>query len=187
MSTAELRELQQRVAIFNDQEAFKLLIVHFGNLLHYFAYNIIGSKQEAEEIVSDVFIKVWQQRQHLPGTDNLKYYLFKAVKNTALNYLKKNNRQADCYSQWEILVNKEVETPEDIVIGKEQLDLAKQAIDALPPRCREIFILVKQESFSYAEVAELLDISVATVNVQMTIAVKKLWDALDAILPISRS
>ncbi len=171
-----------------DQQAFRELIKLFGVSMHHFAYSITGNKQEAEEVVSDVFIKTWQHRESLPAADFLRCYLFKAVKNTALNYIKRNDRLENCYSQWEMEVSRHPNyTPEDIAISNEHLRLIRDAINSLPPRCREIFLLVKEEGFSYAETATLLEISVATVNVQMTIAAKKIWGILDPILQISHS
>lgn len=73
------------------------------------------------------------------------------------------------------------------MISKEHLDLIQAAIRSLPPRCRQIFVLVKEEGLSYEEVATLLDISKATVNVQMTLALKKMWLSLGTTLLYSYS
>ena len=169
-------------------ESFKRLMRSYGPSLHYFAGSIVENQQEAEEIVADVFIKIWQQRGSHPAPDNTKLYLLKAVKNTALNYLKSKGRRAAHEAVWEVQVNNlHARNPADILISKEELRSIQAIINSLPPRCRQIFVLVKDEGLSYQEVAQLLDISKATVNVQMTLAMKKIWGALTPSLKVSHS
>lgn len=171
-----------------DLAAFKQMMKAFSPSLKYFACSIVGNEAEAEEVVADVFIKIWQQRARITPPDNLQYYLFKAVKNTALNYLKSNGCRTTHYAAWEVQVTRGgAQSPEDILISKEQLDHIRSAIQSLPPRCRQIFILVKEEGFTYEQVAVLLDLSKATVNVQMTIALKKIWSALGPAIKYSYS
>ncbi|PSL46639.1 RNA polymerase sigma-70 factor (ECF subfamily) [Chitinophaga niastensis] len=171
-----------------DIASFKELMKAFSASLQYFACSIVCNQEEAEEIVADVFIKIWQQRQHLPSPENIKFYLFKAVKNTALNYLKSNGRRITHHAAWEIQVNRHKnQNPEDILISKEQVTLIQSVIQSLPPRCRQIFILIKEDGLTYEQVAVLLDLSKATVNVQMTLAMKKIWAALDPVLKYSHS
>lgn len=135
---------------------------------------------DAEEIISDVFLKVWRLRQQLPTADKFPFYLYRAVKYTALNYVKKKNRKREIEGAYHIQAKEfATQTPEDVVISKENLRFINEAVNALPLRCRQVFMLVKEDRLSYAQVAELLDISPATVNVQMTIAMKKLWQILD--------
>ena len=187
MAEEWLIQMAQKLAL-GDQRALKPLILHFSPALHRFAYGMVGNEQEAEEIVSDVFVKLWGQRHQLPPAGALKYYLYKCVRNTALNYIKHNNRRGAGHYRWEVLVrNGETPTPEDFLITKENLLSIRNAIQALPPRCQEIFCLVKEEGLSYAEVGCLLEISVATVNVQITIALKKIWAALEPVLHLPTS
>ncbi len=106
-----------------DMGSFKCLMKEFGPALHYFADSMTGNRQEAEEIVSDVFIKIWQQRENLPPPGNIKFYLFKAVKNTALNYLKSKDRRASHHSAWEVQVKRlQGRNPEEIMISKGRSD-----------------------------------------------------------------
>lgn len=167
--------------------SFKCMMNEFGPSLHYFANSITDNPQEAEEIVSDVFIKIWQQRANLPPPDNIRFYLFKAVKNTALNYLKSKGRRAANLAAWELQVSRHGQNPEEIMISKEDVTSIQSVIDQLPPRCRQIFILVKEDGLTYEQVAHLLDISKATVNVQMTLAMKKIWGALNTALKVFHS
>ncbi|WP_143305687.1 RNA polymerase sigma-70 factor [Chitinophaga vietnamensis] len=171
-----------------DTASFRLLVRDFGTALHYFACSVTGDELEAEEIVSDVFVKIWQQRAALPGPEHIRFYLFRAVKNTALNYIKSKGRRTERQAEWAIQVQPPAApNPEEMMISKEQVNKIQQAIQSLPPRCRQIFILVKEEGLSYEEVAQLLDLSKATVNVQMTLATKKIWAALSSALTFSHS
>jgi RNA polymerase sigma-70 factor (ECF subfamily) len=171
-----------------DESAFRWIVNHFGDRLYQFALGMVKSHHDAEEVVSDVFLKIWQLRKHLPDSEQFLFYLYRAVKHTSLNYLKKKNRKSEIEGLYTIgAAENNIRTPEDMVISKENIANIQDAINALPARCRQIFVLVKEDDLSYRQVAELLDISPATVNVQMTIAMKKLWQALDIALQRSHS
>lgn len=171
-----------------DEQAFRRVVLHFGDRLAHFAFAIIRNVPDSEEIVSDVFVKIWQLREHLPDASQFTFYLYRAVKHTSLNYLKKRTRKREVEVNFYVEAVKTYNrTPEDMVISKENMENINMAINALPTRCRQVFMLVKEEGLSYQQVAELLDISPATVNVQMTIAVRKLWQTLDLTLQSSHS
>lgn len=163
-----------------NEDAFRQLVQDYSDRLFQFAFSLMKNSEDAEEIIYDVFLKVWQLREQLPEGDQFLFYLYRAVKNTSLNYLKKRNKTKKTESAYYLEAVKEcLQTPEDIVISNENVAQIKQVVNALPPRCRQIFILVKEDDLSYRQVAELLDISPATVNVQMSIAIRKIWQALD--------
>ncbi len=163
-----------------NEKAFRQIVHQFGDRLFQFAFQMVSNREDAQEIISDVFLKVWQLRQQLPPADRFVYYLYKAVKNTGLNYLKKNNRnKAIATDLYQVAPSLNAsQTPEDYIISEENLNHIRNAINGLPPRCRQIFLLIKEDQLSYKQTAELLDISEATVNVQITIALKKINTAL---------
>lgn len=163
-----------------DESAFRTLMRAYGDRLYQFALSMVKNTMDAEEIISDVFMKVWKLKKNLPEADKFSFYLYSAVKHTALNYLKRKNRKKEMEDMYFIHVKENnTQTPEDIIISRENLGFIGRAVNSLPMKCRQIFLLVKEDHLSYQQVAELLDISPATVNVQMTIAVKKLWIVLD--------
>lgn len=174
-----LKEQLEKIAL-GDEDAFRSLVLSFSNRVCHYALSLTDNKEDAEEIVSDVFLKVWQLRQALPPSGQFAYYLYKAVKNTSLNYVHKRKniqqhldafRLCGAHAQ---LPN----TPMNILISTENIRKIEQAINSLPQRCRQIFIMIKKEGMTYQQVAALLDISPATVNAQMTIAIKKMWQLL---------
>lgn len=138
------------------------------------AYKIVRDRSTAEDIVQDVFLKLWRKRDEIQIESTLKGYLFKAVANAALNELQ---RAKKIQFKDEI---KELERPVADIPAQEEVNpqiLEKKLSDALntlPPRCRAIFILSRYENLKYREIAEQLNISVKTVEAQMGIALEKL-------------
>ncbi len=175
-----IRLLQQAIACFDDTQAYKQLFLLFYPSLVSFAVSIIKSKELAEEIVSDVFIKIWEKRHQLDKVENLRYYLFTAVKNKCLNQLhdQKNKAGIDI-NNMAIEFKSLYHDPEQKLISDEMISQIRAAIQELPPRCRLIFKLVKEEGLKYKEVAELLQLSVKTIENQMSLAFKKIGMAIN--------
>jgi RNA polymerase sigma-70 factor (family 1) len=173
-----------RIALSEDMKAYKELYLLMFDSLFQFSFSFVKSKQVAQEIVSDVFIKLWQIRSQLNAVDSLKPYLFEIAKNFSLSYLAKASKnlpiQIDDVDLDEIDIESLIEfkNPEDSYISKEAINQIMQTIRQLPPQCQLIFSMVKVEGLKYKEVARLLDISVFTVRNQVAIAVKKIEDAL---------
>jgi RNA polymerase sigma-70 factor (family 1) len=179
-----IKDLQVRISLSEDMRAYKELYLLMFDSLYQFSYSFVKSKQVAQEIVSDVFIKLWQIRSQLKAIDNLKPYLFGITKNFSLNYLARASKnlsiQLDDIDLNEIGIESVIEfkNPEALYISRETVKNIMQAIRGLPPQCQIILSLVKVEGLKYKEVAKLLDISVFTVRNQVAIAIKKIQDAL---------
>ncbi len=175
-----IRLLQQAIACFDDTQAYKQLFLLFYPSLVSFAVSIIKSKESAEEIVSDVFVKIWEKRHQLDKVENLSYYLFTAVKNKCLNGLHdQKNRAGIDINDTDIEFRSLYHDPEQKLISAEMINQIQKAIQDLPPRCRLIFKLVKEEGLKYKEVAELLQLSVKTIENQMSLAFKKIGTAIN--------
>ena len=179
-----IRDLQMRIALSEDMKSYKEVYLLMFDGLFQFSYSFVKSRQVAQEIVSDVFIKLWQIRTQLNSIDNLRPYLFGITKNFSLSYLARTSKnlsiQLDDIELDEIDIESFIEfkNPEDLCISKETIKNIIQAIQDLPPQCQIIFSLVKVEGLKYKEVAKLLNISVFTVRNQVSIATKKIADAL---------
>ena len=89
-----IQDLQKRIALYEDMKAYEELYQLMFDPLHKFSFSIVKSHEAAEEIVSDVFIKVWQIRSRLTEIDNLRVYLFTIAKNFSINYIHKNYKNA---------------------------------------------------------------------------------------------
>ncbi len=170
-----IKELQQRIALYEDMKAYRLLYDLLFKGLHSFTYAFVKSSEAAEEIVSDVFIKLWQIRNELAAIENLKVYLFIIAKHFSLNYITKHHKNPIIsLEEMEPETMIEIGDPEEICISADTLDQIREAVGQLPPQCRIIFQLVKEEGLKYKEVAAILHISILTVRNQVAIATKKI-------------
>ncbi len=170
--------LQQRI-YNNEQPAYKELFELFYNKLFRLAFMITKSRELSEEIVSDVFIAIWKRREDVLKIQNLRLYLYVSVKNTSFNYLAQLTK-ANIVSLEDIDFEplQPFSNPEDLLVTKEMNQQLYKAIQSLPPRCRIIFKLVKEDGLSYKEAAELLNLSTGTIDNQLVLAIKKLSKAL---------
>ena len=114
---------------------------------------------------------------------NIKAYLYKSTYNTSLNYLDEmKKKKAISLDDLEVDLGVDVICPETELINKELKSVIEQAIEDLPPRCKMIYKLAKVEQMKYKEIGELLDISVKTINHQLSIALKKIGDTIKSYL-----
>lgn len=175
IENAEIYELIGRLPHSNGERAYKALFLLLNERLTDFANSILKSKEDAEEVVSDFFIKVWQKRTTLSQIENPKLYFFVSVKNLSLNRLTINKkRAAPIVDEWDTTINSVFFNPEELMISRESVNKILLAINELPPKCRTIFKMVKEEGLKYQEVAQLLEISPKTVESQMAIALRRI-------------
>lgn len=179
METVNLNTIQHKLSL-NDESALAELYHYYYKRLIQFAKSIVHTNELAEEIVEDVFIKLWCNRISICDIRNLNVYLYTAVKNTSLNTLSQKAKQllSSPFDFLNIELENELNNPDDLMITAEMMQKMHRVIDGLPPRCKMIFKLVREDSLKYKEVAEILRISVNTVDAQMAIAVKKICTAL---------
>jgi RNA polymerase sigma-70 factor (ECF subfamily) len=171
--------LLSAIALNNDQVAYKDLFLLLHNRLRQFAYSILKSNEEAEELVSDVFIRIWEKREQLTCIESPRLYFYTATKNLALNRLNKQKKlQSQSPDEWLVQLKSIYFDPEQLMITEEMLLQIRKAINNLPPRCRIIFKLVKEDGLKYKEVAELLHLSVKTVEAQMAIALRRIGKSM---------
>ena len=149
-----------------------------------FAHSIVKDNYKAEELVGDVFSKVWLNKTALPSINNFTKYLYTATKNTSLNYLASKSNTVRKNSILVEDLGNEFDSHyysfNDTLVNRENLTAINNAINTLPPKCKLIFRLIKDEELKYAEVAQLLNISVKAVERQMTIALKKIVSILES-------
>ena len=173
MRESELRRLVQLMKK-NDGRAFE----DFFNLLYprfyRYAYLYIKSDVLCEELVSDVFMKLWNIRHKLNEIKQLEFYLFRAVKNQTMTYLKRNSSQPQEISDYFQSNLVEYKQPENLLINAELARIIEEAVSRLPDKCQVVFRLVREDMLSYKQVAVLLDISTKTIENQMNTALKKL-------------
>ncbi len=171
----QIQSLFQRVCYENDIQAYNELYIALCARLIHFSASIVSSFHLAEEIVSDVFITLWQKRNDLSHVENPVVYLYVSTKNLSLNTLaqqKKHQHSSLDHINLEMLsIAPEAENG---MLSAEVSQKIEKAIRSLPTRCQLIFRLIKHDGLSYREVAILLNISTKTVDAQLAIAVKKI-------------
>lgn len=167
--------LSKKISQNSDQQAFKELYLLYFDRLYKFAFSILHSSEFAEEAVNDVFLNIWQKRNRLKTIDNLSNYLYIATKNTSFNYLSKFRKERNTTLD-EVLVRFEIDelTPETAFFTSEVRTEIEQAINQLPPKTKLVFQMAKVEGLKYKEIAEVLNISVNTIDNHIATAIKKL-------------
>lgn len=174
MTESEVRRLLRQMKEWDSETAFHQFYNLTYDRLFRIAYYYVHRDEWAQEIVLDVFLKLWNQRNTLPEVRSIEDYCFILTKNASLNYLEKELRHESRVEHTIPEVASQTITPEELMISEELFARYVKALDRLPERCREVFIRIREEKQSYAEVAEALDISIKTVDAQLQKAIKKL-------------
>jgi RNA polymerase sigma-70 factor, ECF subfamily len=167
------------VTLRNDIEhSYEVLFRTYYSPLCYFARKYVRDLDSCKEIVHNVFVSIWEKRETFDFEKPAKSYLFTSVYNRCLNHIRNSRKFVD---RDEGIPS---DSPEGTVISYDHMEAAElesriwAAIDLLPEKCREVFILNRFEEKKYAEIADTLGISVKTVEAQMSKALKTLRDHL---------
>jgi RNA polymerase sigma-70 factor, ECF subfamily len=160
-----------------DNRNFNCLFDELYTPLCQFCMRLVNDANIAEDIVQEQFVYLWENWQRLATIFSIKSYLYKAVKNRSINHLKKQfseNRFLQFHEVIDISQERTQASANDLLENEELEKLLEKAIESLPLRCRTIFNMKRFAEMSNKEIAESLDISIKTVEAQMTIAIKKL-------------
>jgi RNA polymerase sigma-70 factor, ECF subfamily len=158
-----------------DIQAYEIVYKNYFKRLLSYAFTILQSEEKAEEIVQNVFVKLWEKKESIDIQTSLKSYLYKSVYNGSLNELKKE-KVAYKYEQYQtnVLETSRPSEPSAVMHYKELERKLKVAIDALPEQCRTVFQMSRFEDLKYREIANELNISPKTVEQHMSKALKEL-------------
>lgn len=164
-----------------DETAFRYLFDLYYDKLFHTAFYFLKSREVAEEAVSDVFYAIWKKRSTLPIVENMESYLFIAVKNQALHYLRRGSiPDFDSMDLYQIYLIQDTENPENTLLDKEYEQLIQKAVDSLPEKCKEVFRLFVAESLKHKEISALLDISIKTVEAHISRAYKRIAEYVNS-------
>lgn len=169
-----ISKLQEDVALKRDESAYRQIFLLFHKSLISFAATIVSSEEIAEEIYSDTMLKIWLMEEKLCTIQNLKQYLFKLTKNSALNHLTKTAKTKFTDLDKIDMILFSSPSPEETMIRNEFQGKIREAVNALPPQCQLVYRLIKEEEFNYRQTAEILELSVNTVERHMNSALKKI-------------
>lgn len=172
-----------------DEQVFSEIYVNYYSRMLRFAYAYLMNKEDAENIVQDIFAYLWGNRSLLKEVRHLQAFLFMLVKRRCIDFLRlKINNSASSLSEIE---NEELEyklysletLDEDNVTDEEMQRMLHKAIGQLPEKCRYIFIQAKINHKKYRKIADETGLSIQTIKNQMTIAIGKLQTELRKLLP----
>lgn len=144
---------------------FEYIFNKYSECLFYYSFAIVNDEDVAKDLVHDSFIYIWNNRDKLDSSYSLKSYLYRIVKNNSLNY-KKHEEVKNKYINYSLANNEEIEETYDNY--ETQYNKVREALEQLPPRCKEIIEKCFLEGKKYKEIAEELDISVNTVKSHIT-------------------
>lgn len=176
MNQTEETKLFEKINKGNIQ-AFESLFHRYYGYLCLYATKILNNPDAAEEIVQDFFVRLWEKREQLSIDTSVKNYFFRSVKNLCINHIKHNRIKAKHAEK--VLTGMGANTSFEEVYVEFDLELKiEESIQALPEKRREIFRLSREEGLKYREIAEKLNLSIKTVETQMSLAIKTLREIL---------
>lgn len=162
-----------------DMLAFDEIYNKYKNRLFNFALKLVKSEKDAEDIIQEVFVKLWQSRDNINQEQSFKSYLFTISYNTTVSLIRKNIKNIEFVESI-----KNMQVPEAVnntlasIEYKELNKKLKETVDKLPTRQKEVYLLSREEELSYAEIAQKLNISVNTVENHMAKALKTIRDTI---------
>ena len=161
-----------------DKTALDALFKLYYHPLYVYLLQHTKNRFETEDILQGVFMYLWEKREHIEIRQSMKPYLYKAAYNAFIDQTRQEKRKDMLLEslKHETLIE---EIEEDDAEVQKKIQRVKQQIELLPKRCREIFLLSKYEGYYYDEIAEILGISVKTVESQMRLAFKKIREGFE--------
>lgn len=178
MSETEIRKLLRKIKEQNSQSAFREFYDLCYDRFFRIAYYYLKNEAFAQEVVLDVFVKLWEKRDTLLAINNIEDYCFIMVKNMSLNFLEKESRHISADTERIPEFDSQSDSPEDTFITEELFAIYVKALDRLPDRCREVFIRAREEKQSYAQIADEMGISTKTVDAQLQKALLRLKEII---------
>ena len=157
-----------------DEAAFEQMFKTHFKRLHAYAFTILRDEIQAEEMVQQVFFKLWERNENLSLTGSISSYLYRAVHNESLNYIKHQKVRSNHQLNIAYSMKNEVEHPAKKIMAGELEKKIHTALNELPEQCRTIFQMSRFDELKYREIADNLGISIKTVESQMSKALRLL-------------
>lgn len=156
-----------------DPGAFQMLYFRYAQRLFPFLWRRTGTRETAEDLVQEVFIRLWRSRENLDPEKSIQAYLYRTAHHLAIDHLRKKIREVETASHLP-----EPRCAELRETAFEERERIRKAIDALPENQRLVFCLSRDEGLKYTEIARVMNISIKTVETHMNKALKKLRKSL---------
>lgn len=162
-----------------DDEAFNQLVNLYSRRLFAYAVSLSGDYSFAKDIVQEVFLKTFEYRKKLNPDYSIESFLYRITYNQFINNYHKNQSLLKVHDEYVKYLNQTIEDKNEQDFDR-MIDLVNKAIEKLPKKCKEIFLLSKKEGYTNIEISEILSISIKTVESQMSIAFKKIKKQTDS-------
>ena len=166
-----------------DREAFRQLFHHYNKLLQPFVSRLTGSPAANEEVLQEVFLKLWLHRDRLTAVENPKAYIVRIVNNEAINYLRSQVRDNRLRAAVRQLVVEDVPSPEQGLFYRETEMRLNEAIERLPQACKKIYRMSREQYMRIPEIADALNLSDSTVKNQLVKALKSIRLHINKVTP----
>ena len=176
MESEENRRLIGKL-ISGEEKAYIFLLEKYHRQLNAYAVTLTHDQSSAQDIVQNVFLKTWKSRKKLNPEFSIRNFLYKCVYNEFLNTYQKNKAVVLLNKKY-IEYSHEVAVEMDDNMMSRMMEIVNREIKNLPPKCQRVFILSKKEGLSNSEIAEYLDVSIKTVEAQITKAFRILKNEL---------
>lgn len=183
LTTTDEQELLLRLRE-GDERAFEHVYQKYSARIFGNTLKLLKDKEAAEDILQEVFIKAWQNRAEIAVDKSFGSYLFTIAKHLVYNYIRRASLETRVASYLASHTSELYRHIEEHIHYQESRDAIQQAIDKLPPKRREVYILCKIQGKSYQEVAEQLGCSVAAVNAHIVKATKSIKEQLNLTEPL---
>ncbi len=173
----------EEIASHGCEKAFREFFnIYYAKLLHL-AFSIVRNDDIAQDVVLEVFEKVWEQRGGLNEIENITKYLFVLIKNKSIDELRKRKELIALESGESNLIEKVIsQHPENILLNKELSERIEIAVLNLPEKCRLIYRLIKEDGLKYKEASELLNLSPKTIDNHISLAMSRIRKEVEVYL-----
>ena len=152
--------------------SFNMLFTKYYQDLCSFSNLIISNQQLAEEVVADVFVKIWQKKESIDITSSVKSYLYKSTKNTTISYIRKKKVEEISLDDIFNLQEENALNPETIIIQGETLEQIKDVLSILPKKSKLVFQMHRFNHLKYKDIAEIMNVSVKSIEKHMSKSMK---------------
>lgn len=158
----------------NNALAFNCLFKRYGNKIFQFALKLLKSDVDAENIVQDVFLSLFENRYKIEKCSSVKYYIYTITYNSAISQIRRKMNECRFIEYLKFIQTNDQPEPDQQLEYLELVEKLNEIVGSLPERQREIYLLHRQQGIKYKEIAAQMNISVNTVENQMSGAIKKI-------------
>jgi RNA polymerase sigma-70 factor (family 1) len=161
-----MQEPEQLYRLFQE-----IFYKHYEPLCKY-AFTIVKEPHSCEDIVQETFLRIWEKKQNLIGSEELTWYMYTAIRNNCLSFIEKKQKTVLGDFNGQEIIDTPGERPSPTAKETDYDTLLKEALTNLPPKCREVFVLSRVSNLTYKQIGDCLGISIKTVENQMGKALK---------------